>query len=189
MALGQVAAASPSPLVRVSQLARYWEKNALTVLAWIRAGRLPALRSPGGHYRVRVADVRAFCEREGLPVPPFVARPAPRVVLGVSTRGLKLPGAEIDARDDPYEALLHAVAEHAAVLVLPATVDGFDAEQATRAVRRTASHGPPAVVIVGVSGRKQAERLTHAGAAHVLPSARSGPLGEALREVLGALTP
>lgn len=28
-----------------------------TLRAWIRKGRLPATRTPGGHYRIRVADL------------------------------------------------------------------------------------------------------------------------------------
>src|SRR5271166_6741424 len=73
------------PLVKPSALARFWGINVKTLHGWIQQGRLAALRSPGGHVRLRVADVRAFCEREGLAVPPFVA-PALRrtVVAGAS---------------------------------------------------------------------------------------------------------
>jgi excisionase family DNA binding protein len=58
---------TPPALIRPSQLARFWELNARTLHIWIREGRLLAIRSPGNHFRLRVADVLAFCEREGLP--------------------------------------------------------------------------------------------------------------------------
>ncbi len=38
--------------------ARELEVNRSTVTRWIAAGKLPASRTPGGHWRVRAADVR-----------------------------------------------------------------------------------------------------------------------------------
>src|SRR6516164_2464292 len=108
--------APPSPtLLRLSQLARFWEKNPRTIQTWIRQGRLAAIRSPGNHFRVRVADVRAFCEREGMPVPPFVAPPLRRVVLAAASLPLRRAiarvlktGVALHPFADPYEALLAA---------------------------------------------------------------------------------
>lgn len=34
--------------------------NRRTVRAWIRAGRVPATRTPGGHYRIKLADLAAM---------------------------------------------------------------------------------------------------------------------------------
>ena len=36
----------PAPLLRLSELARFWGKNTRTVQSWIRQGRLAAIRSP-----------------------------------------------------------------------------------------------------------------------------------------------
>ena len=80
---------APPALLKPSQLARFWELNPRTLHLWIREGRLPAIRSPGNHFRLRVADVRAFCEREGLPVPPFVSPPPRRVVVGAAAAPLR----------------------------------------------------------------------------------------------------
>jgi len=77
-----------APLLRPSALARFWELNPRTLPEWIKAGRLVAIRSPGGHYRVRPSDVRDFCAREGLRVPPFAREDATRVVLaGIAATG------------------------------------------------------------------------------------------------------
>ncbi|HEY6459566.1 MAG TPA: helix-turn-helix domain-containing protein, partial [Polyangiaceae bacterium] len=126
------------PLLRLSLLARFWEVNPRTIMTWIRAGRLAAIRSPGNHFRVRVADVRAFCEREGRPIPPFVAPPVRRVVTaGVAARAVRLPGLVVDAYDDPYDALLAAAARgDASLLVVPATATRFDTIAALAALRR-----------------------------------------------------
>lgn len=36
----------------VKELADRWSANRKTVLNWIREGRLPAIKTPGGHYRI-----------------------------------------------------------------------------------------------------------------------------------------
>jgi excisionase family DNA binding protein len=172
-------------LLRVSHLARFWEKTPRTVLAWIRLGRLAAIRSPGGHYRVRVADVRAFCEREGMPVPPAAARPTKHVVV---VQGLgrppRLAGVEVEVCDGPYAALLAAMVRRASLLVLPATAESFDAEPAVRALRRLVDAREMAIVVVGPSSRARAARLEHAGATRVVPRGRA-VLAESMRDLAG----
>lgn len=36
----------------VKELAERWSYNRKTVLNWIREGRLSAIKTPGGHYRI-----------------------------------------------------------------------------------------------------------------------------------------
>lgn len=54
---------------KVSELARRWSVNTMTVQKWIRCGVLRAYRFPGVHargmYRVKTTDVEQF-EREHL---------------------------------------------------------------------------------------------------------------------------
>jgi excisionase family DNA binding protein len=177
--------ASPA-LLRLSQLARFWEKNARTVQTWIRQGRLAAIRSPGGHFRVRVADVRAFCEREGMPVPPFVA-PAPvRVVTAVPLpRGAKLPGVVTETHAEPYAALVSAASGDAALVVLPATGERFDAVAAVTALRKARTTADMPVVVVGAGTQARADALERAGTTRVLARAREDDVARAIREVLG----
>ncbi len=40
-----------------------------TVLRWIRAGKLPAFRLPGGHYRIEFKALSEFLEKNNLPLP------------------------------------------------------------------------------------------------------------------------
>ena len=70
-------------LLRPSELARIWELHPKTVYLWIREGKLPAIKTPGAQYRVRTDDARAYCEKNGLPMPRAIASPAGSVaVLG-----------------------------------------------------------------------------------------------------------
>lgn len=49
-------------------IARLLHVNRVTVFGWIRAGKLPAYRLPGGHYRVAPAAFRAFLTSHRLPL-------------------------------------------------------------------------------------------------------------------------
>jgi excisionase family DNA binding protein len=177
--------ASPT-LLRLSQLARFWEKNPRTIQTWIRQGRLAATRSPGNHFRVRAADVRAFCEREGMPVPPFVAPPATRVVTAVALpRAARLAGLAIESYADPYAALVAAASGPAALLVLPAGGARFDAAAAVSALRRARGTAAMPIVVVGATTQPRAGVLEQAGATRVLLRAKDDDVPRALREVLG----
>jgi excisionase family DNA binding protein len=177
---------TPPSLLRLSQLARFWEVNARTLMTWIEQGRLAAIRSPGNHYRVRVADVRAFCEREGRPVPPFVAPAQRRVVTAVAAlRNAKLPGVVVEAHGDPYGAIVASAHETTALLVLPASAAHFDTAAAIAALRRVRSASAMAIVVVGAPPAR-ASALVAAGATRVLPrrGARPDDLPRVLRELL-----
>jgi len=54
--------------VTTGKVARYCGVTRNGVIRWIRQGKLKAFRTPGGHYRIRKADFRAFLERFGIPV-------------------------------------------------------------------------------------------------------------------------
>jgi excisionase family DNA binding protein len=172
---------TPPALLRPSQLARFWELNPRTLQVWIRDGRLPAIRSPGNHFRLRAADVRAFCEREGLPVPPFVSPPARRVVVAAAPLALRravaraLKTVALHAVADPYEALVSAVAEPTDVLAVGAHA-GFDAVAAVRALRSAPTTAAMSVVAFDVPTRPQVVALEKAGATHAILEANTDEL-------------
>ncbi len=58
-------------LLSTGQAARLCAVTPDTVLKWIRSGKLPAQRTPGGHHRVDVSDLRRILE----PVTPGGERP------------------------------------------------------------------------------------------------------------------
>jgi excisionase family DNA binding protein len=47
-------------------VARLFGVSASTVTRWAQRGLLPAVRTPGGHYRFPVAEVKRAAERAGL---------------------------------------------------------------------------------------------------------------------------
>ena len=62
-------------------VARLLHISLVTVLLWIRAGKLKAHRMPGGHYRIAQAEFRKFLTDNQIPV--SLDAPAPRRVLVV----------------------------------------------------------------------------------------------------------
>ena len=51
-------------LMTTSQVADRFNVDRHTVTRWIRLGQLPAIRTPGGTYRVRCVDVDALLRRQ-----------------------------------------------------------------------------------------------------------------------------
>ena len=63
------------------QVSRMLQVSPSTVVGWINHGKLEAFRTPGGHRRVRMADLRAFLEQNQLPIPTDVGAMAHRVFV------------------------------------------------------------------------------------------------------------
>ncbi len=62
-------------------VARLLHVTAVAVLRWIRAGKLPAYRVPGGRYRIARDEFRKFLADNKIPV--TLAGPSPRRILVV----------------------------------------------------------------------------------------------------------
>jgi excisionase family DNA binding protein len=173
----QSLASAAAPLVRPSRLARFWELHPKTLYVWIREGRLAAVRTPGDQFRLRPADVRAFAESAGLPVPPFILA-APRCAHAAASAGtwlralrraLKDAEVALDVHERSLDAVLAAVATPPALLTLDAGLGGLDLDEAVRALRRREATARLPVVIVNVASAARADALLRAGAtnAHV----------------------
>lgn len=48
------------PLLTPGEVAAMFRVDPKTVARWAKAGRLPAIRTPGGHRRFREAEVRTY---------------------------------------------------------------------------------------------------------------------------------
>ncbi len=63
---------------------RYCGVSPYTVRNWIRAGRLPAYTTPGGHRRIRRQDLDSFLLSHGMPLPSDFKEGNRRVLLLLS---------------------------------------------------------------------------------------------------------
>jgi excisionase family DNA binding protein len=121
------------------------------VKTWIREERLPALRTPGGHFRISEADLVAFqAVLAGNSRAPVSIRPRILVVdddgamlsLLRETLELEIPGAMVETATDGYEGLVRVGAFRPDLLVLDIRMprlDGFEVCRRLKARRETAS--------------------------------------------------
>jgi excisionase family DNA binding protein len=49
-----------SPFLTAEQVAERFDVTAETAREWARTGKVPAVRTPGGHYRFRREDIEAI---------------------------------------------------------------------------------------------------------------------------------
>lgn len=187
---------SEPSLVRPSQLARFWGLHPRTLTTWIREGRLAATRSPGAQYRVRVADVRALCEREELPFPPFLVPPArTAVIIGAGEaerrgvrRALKSE-ATVTTFDDAYAGLFAAVRSPPSLVALGAATKQVDAEAAVRGLRSIEAMAPIPIVVFDIGSAARGAVLERAGATATLSRSRRAELPRTIARLLGVTSP
>jgi len=143
-------------LLRPSELARMWELHPKTVYLWIREGKLPAIKTPGAQYRVRSDDARAYCEKNGLPMPRALASPAGTVAaIGKPSPAMRALAKACKARGTTFltwasalEGLLAVAGETPDVLVIDSKCDDVKVAHALRALKRTQSTARLPVVVL-----------------------------------------
>jgi excisionase family DNA binding protein len=166
-----------------------------TVVNWIKARRLKAHRTPGGHRRIAREDLAAFMVRHGMPVPGELsgAVPARRKALVVAgpgpareglVRQLVAAGYAVEQASPGFAA--GATAARFApdvVVVQPEAPDGGDAVRGPRADRELAE-----VPVIAVAPRTWQDPLAAAGcAAVVVAPPTDGALAAEVERVLAAL--
>jgi excisionase family DNA binding protein len=177
---------SSGPLLRPSSLARFWELQQKTVIQWIHDGRLPAVRSPGGQWRVRGGDLVDFCAQARLPLPPSARPRTPRLhVIGARPpamraikRALRDVSVVIDAASEPLDGLLGAVRSPPSALAIDASSRAIDPQAAVRALRKNDAGFP--IVVFGVTTDARARALVKAGATRAIAKGDADALAAAL---------
>lgn len=181
-------------LLRPSELARIWELHPKTVYLWIREGKLPAIKTPGAQYRVRSDDARAYCEKNGLPMPRAIASPAGSIaVLGkpsASQRALakacKARGTAVMTWPSALEGLLAIASEQPDVVAIDAECGEVKLTDALRALRKTARTSHLPVVVYDVPPRSGTSALSKLGARSVVARGKSEDAVRAVVDLLEA---
>ena len=179
-------------LLRPSELARIWELHPKTVYLWIREGKLPAIKTPGAQYRVRSDDARAYCEKNGLPMPRAIATPAGTVaILGKSTasqraiaKACKTRGTAVTAWSSALEGLLAVASEAPDVVAIDAECADLKVADAVRALRKTARTVNVPVVVYDAPPRTGA--LAKLGTIVVVVRGKSDGAAQAVIDFLEA---
>lgn len=161
-----------------------------TVVNWIKARRLKAHRTPGGHRRIAREDLAAFMLRHGIPLPGELSGAAPErrkalVVAGPgparegTARQLAAVGYAVDQASPGFAAGAAAARFDPDVIVAHVeTPDGGEIVRALRSDRELAS-----VPVVVLCRPEWVGGLLEAGCAAAVPA----PLGDgSLAEAVGA---
>lgn len=61
---------TPDTYLSSHEVAGFIQANPSSVNKWVKEGKIPAHRTPGGHRRMRVSDVVAFLREYEMPIPP-----------------------------------------------------------------------------------------------------------------------
>jgi excisionase family DNA binding protein len=164
-----------------------------TVVNWVKARRLKAHRTPGGHRRIAREDLAAFMVRHGMPLPADLSGAAPErrkaLVLGEAgpmreglARQLAAAGYAVEQASSGFPAGAAAARFQPDLVVLAPTAPDGDGDLAGLRCDRDLRTTP--VVAVGLAD--WAERLRDGGCAAVLSRPlEEGALVRAASEVLG----
>ena len=133
-------------------VARLLHVSLVTVLLWIRAGKLKAYRVPGGHYRIAQAEFRKFLTDNQIPV--SLDPPVPRRVLVVDDEAsvrevfaamLRAKGYEVALARDGREALKSLRREKFDLIFLDILLPYVGGASVLKAIKR---REPEAIVVL-----------------------------------------
>jgi len=190
-----------------TEVAGYCEVSNDGVLKWIKAGKLEAFATPGGHYRISAEDFRNFLRLYAFPVQESFFRTVERarhalqvlVVDDESDQRDVLKGClrridpdwHLDEAADGFEAGIKIGMIRPDLVVLDMTMPRIDALALFRTIRANPdTRATRIVALSGDSGRQAHERALQAGADVCLPKPVSfNRLRHELSRLLGRAAP
>lgn len=133
-------------VLTTGDVARRCQVTTMTVLNWIKAGRLKAYKTPGGHYRIRMDDFNAFVTQHDMPSETagssseekriLVVDDEPRVinaVLRILRNGF--PEFEFAVAMDGYDAGFQVATFKPDLILLDIRMPGMDGVEVCRKIK------------------------------------------------------
>jgi excisionase family DNA binding protein len=153
-------ALSSDRLLTSHQASSLLQVDPSTIANWVKAGRLSAFRTPGGHLRIRAGELLRFARSHEMVVPEPLRRLGRARLLVASadrelTRALRrllrshADRVEIEAAEHPYDALLELGRAPPHVLLVDPALPGLELRQLERALRVRESTRDVRVVVLG----------------------------------------
>lgn len=132
------------------QVGRLLQVSPSTVVGWINQGKLEAFRTPGGHRRIQVGDLRRFLTSNRIPVPAELGRtPEVRRVFVVDDDPLVIKAVrralephvragqvEVDGCEDGIKALVRIGALQPDLVLLDIYMEGLDGFEVCRRLKQ-----------------------------------------------------
>lgn len=147
------------------EIAQYCAVSHLTVTNWIRAGKLFASRTPGGHNRIRREDLLRFLIEHHFPVPQELVKEGKQILVVDDERplaetiahALQEDGYQVSVAFDGYEAGLKMATLRPDLLVLDLIMPGLDGFSLCQRVK--ANSESKLTKIIAMTGFIQEENL------------------------------
>jgi excisionase family DNA binding protein len=163
-----------------SEVGELLQVNPSSVKKWVDDGLLVGFRTPGGHRRIRAAELVAFLVQHRMPIPHLLQDVAKRRLLVVDHDADHLKGllrslkrsadrVEVVAASNVVDALVTVGAFHPHAALLDAQLPGLDPLEVCRRLRKNPSTKGLAIYLFGPSFTAAFEqRAEDAGATRCL---------------------
>lgn len=185
-------------ILTTGDVARYCKVTPATVFNWIKAGKLKAFTTGGGHYRILPEELRDYLKAHLAPIPEELGQTDERRVLVVdddeaflnhACRTLRAldPRVRTATADNGFAACLELGSRAYALLVVDLLMPGMDGFELCRTLRGSPQTAAlPLLVVSGFLDESSGGKLRALGVRHaVAKQAGDGPLLAAARELLG----
>ncbi len=140
------------------QIARHCHVTPETVANWIKAKRLKASTTPGGHYRVTIDELAGFCKVHGFEVPPeWEPASSPPTVLLIDDDPdllstiiphLEKPGRRVVGTEDVAQAGMMLMKYCPEVVILDLHLPGTDGIRIASILRREADLSRTRIIVL-----------------------------------------
>jgi two-component system, OmpR family, response regulator VicR len=136
------------------EIARYCAVSHLTVTNWIRAGKLFASRTPGGHNRIRREDLLRFLIEHDFPVPRELAKEGKQILIvdderalvEIMAQTLREDGYQVSIAFDGYEVGLQMATLRPDLLLLDLIMPGLDGFSICQRVKANPEGRPTKII-------------------------------------------
>lgn len=178
----------PDTLLTSHQVGSLLQVNPSSINKWVKEGRLPAFRTPGGHRRIRAGDVVTFLHKHQIPVPGTLSSAARRRLLVIDDDAKQLQSVqrmlkqysnqvELTTVDNGIEALVLIGSLKPHLVVLDVYMPGLDGLEVCRRLKSRIDTSSIRIVIASGQMTPDLERRArNAGAARCLPKPVSADL-------------
>ena len=148
----------PDQLLTSTEVGNLLQVNPSSVKKWVNEGYIVAFRTPGGHRRIRAADLVQFLDEHKIPVPRALQEAGRRRILIVDKdaaqlkvlgRAFKRYADRIDVTlvDDGIDALIRIGATRPHLVVMDASMPGIDGVDVCRRLKANPDTSEIAVVL------------------------------------------
>lgn len=155
--------------------------NPSSVKKWVNEGRIAAFRTPGGHRRIRVADLLDFLNRHAMPIPRPLASASKKRLLIVDDDPIHLralerrlrphrPRVQLELTQNGIDALVMVGSFNPDLIVLDVFMPELDGLEVCRRLKLKSETRHIGVIVTSAHlTRAVEEKALEAGALSCLP--------------------